>query len=49
MGNNIFQLTVNRWQFVRNKDGWKVFERVVRPITSSDSGAMLANAIEDIK
>jgi SnoaL-like domain len=48
-GFSIYQLTVNRWQLVRSKVGWKVSQRTVRPLSSGDSQAILKHALEDIQ
>jgi SnoaL-like domain len=45
-GFSIYQLTVNRWEFVRTNAGWKVARRTVRPLNNSDSRNMLEQAIE---
>jgi SnoaL-like domain len=45
-GFSIYQLTVNTWKLVRTTDGWKVIQRTVRPIISTDSREMLRKAIE---
>jgi SnoaL-like domain len=44
-GFSIYQLTVNRWQFVRSTVGWKVSQRTVRPLSSGDSQAILRRAL----
>jgi SnoaL-like domain len=44
-GFSIYQLTVNRWQFVRSTVGWKVSQRTVRPLSSGDSQAILKRAL----
>ena len=48
-GFSIYQLTVNRWELIRTADSWKVTQRTVRPIMSTDSRDLLVRAIEDIK
>ena len=48
-GFSIYQLTVNRWKLVRTTDGWKVIQRTVRPIISTDSREILKQAIGDSK
>jgi SnoaL-like domain len=48
-GFSIYQLTVNRWQLVRSKVGWKVSQRTVRPLSSGDSQAILKHALEEIQ
>ncbi|MEY4934754.1 MAG: hypothetical protein RIS64_1113 [Bacteroidota bacterium] len=48
-GFSIYQLTVNRWQLVRTAEGWKVAQRTVRPITSTNARNILVRAIEDSK
>ena len=48
-GFSIYQLTINKWQLVRTSDGWKVTQRTVRPLRSSDSRAILKQAIEGSK
>jgi hypothetical protein len=45
-GFSIYQLTVNQWKLLRTIDGWKVTNRTVRPISSTDSRAILQQAIE---
>jgi hypothetical protein len=45
-GFSIYQITVNQWKLLRTKDGWKVTQRTVRPISSADSRAILQQAIE---
>jgi hypothetical protein len=45
-GFSIYQLTVNQWKLLRTTDGWKVTNRTVRPISSTDSRAILQQAIE---
>jgi hypothetical protein len=45
-GFSIYQLTVNKWQLVRTTEGWKVSQRTVRPILSTDSRDILKHAIE---
>jgi hypothetical protein len=48
-GFSIYQLTINRWEFVRTTEGWKVSKRTVRPLSSSDAQAMLIRAIDNSK
>jgi hypothetical protein len=48
-GFSIYQITVNEWQLVRTTDGWKVSQRIVRPISSNDSRNILVRAIENSK
>jgi SnoaL-like domain len=48
-GFSIYQLTVNRWQLLRTTEGWKVTQRIVRPITGNDSHNILKQAIESYK
>ncbi|MDI5899065.1 nuclear transport factor 2 family protein [Flavobacterium yafengii] len=45
-GFSIYQLTVNQWKLLRTIDGWKVTNRTVRPISSTDSRAILQQSIE---
>jgi hypothetical protein len=45
-GFTIYQLTVNQWELLRTSDGWKVTNRTVRPLSSSDSHAIIQQAIE---
>jgi SnoaL-like domain len=46
-GFSIYQLTVNRWQFLRTTEGWKVTQRTVRPITDTDCRDIIKHAIKD--
>jgi SnoaL-like domain len=46
-GFSIYQVTVNKYLLVRTADGWKVVQRVVRPISAKDSRAILREGIED--
>lgn len=46
-GFSIYQLTINKWEFVRTNDGWKVSKRIVRPLSSDDSRDILKQAIEN--
>ena len=48
-GFSIYQLTVNKWTLVRTEDGWKVTQRMVRPISSANSRDILREAIEVTK
>ena len=41
-----YHLTVNRWEFVRGKQGWQVVRRVIRPIASDDAQLLLRRGIE---
>ena len=45
-GFSIYQLTVNQWKLLRTIDGWKVTNRTIRPISSTDSRAILQQSIE---
>lgn len=44
-GISIYQLTANRWEFVRAGPDWKVSRRVVRPIAADDARQILASGI----
>jgi hypothetical protein len=48
-GFSIYQLTVNRWELLRTNAGWKVTQRIVRPITSNDSHNIIVSAIEGFR
>jgi hypothetical protein len=48
-GFSIYQVTINRWQFVRATEGWKVSKRTVRPLSSDDARDILKQAIEGSK
>lgn len=37
----LYQLTVNRWDFIRTSTGWQVSQRKIRPLTSDEARAML--------
>jgi hypothetical protein len=45
-GFSIYQITVNQWKLLRTKEGWKVAQRTVKPISSADSRTILQQAIE---
>jgi hypothetical protein len=45
-GFSIYQVTLNKYKFVRTTDGWKVSQRTVRPISANDSRDIIRNAIE---
>jgi SnoaL-like domain len=46
-GFSIYQITINKWTLLRTKEGWKVSQRIVRPISSPDSRDILKQAIEE--
>jgi hypothetical protein len=48
-GFSIYQVTVNKYTLVRTSDGWKVTQRIVRPISSADARDILRRAIEGNK
>lgn len=48
-GFSIYQITANQWKLLRTSDGWKVTQRKVRPLSSSDSHEMIQKAIENKK
>lgn len=48
-GFSIYQLTINKYTFVRTTDGWKVTKRVVRPIAAEDARTMIQKEIEGEK
>jgi SnoaL-like domain len=48
-GFSIYQVTVNKYMLLRTTDGWKVTQRFVRPISSSDTRDILRWAIEGNK
>lgn len=45
-GFSIYQITVNQWKLLRTKNGWKINQRTVIPISNTDSRAILREAIE---
>lgn len=45
-GFSIYQVTVNKYTLVRTADGWKVTQRIVRPISADDSRAIIREEIE---
>jgi SnoaL-like domain len=45
-GFSIYQVTVNRYTLVRTANGWKVTQRLVRPLSSADSREIIREAIE---
>jgi hypothetical protein len=45
-GFSIYQITVNQYKLVRTADGWKVTNRLVRPLSSADSREIIRLAIE---
>lgn len=48
-GFSIYQITINQWKLLRTKEGWKVTNRTVRPVSSDDSRAILQKAIVKTK
>jgi SnoaL-like domain len=46
-GFSIYQVTVNKYTLVRTADGWKVTNRLVRPLSSVDSREIIRREIED--
>jgi SnoaL-like domain len=46
-GFSIYQVTVNKYTLVRTTDGWKVSQRIVRPISSVDAREIIRREIED--
>lgn len=45
-GFSIYQVTLNEYKLVRTPKGWKVSQRVVRPISANDSREIIRKAIE---
>jgi SnoaL-like domain len=45
-GFSIYQVTVNKYILLRTTEGWKVSQRIVRPISSADTRDILRRAIE---
>lgn len=45
-GFSIYQVTLNKYTLVRTADGWKVSERVVRPLSSADFRGIIQKEIE---
>lgn len=45
-GFSIYQVTLNKYTLVRTADGWKVSERVVRPLSAEDAHHIIRKAIE---
>jgi SnoaL-like domain len=45
-GFSIYQVTVNNYTLVRKPDGWKVTNRLVRPLSRADSREIIRRAIE---
>jgi hypothetical protein len=48
-GFSIYQVTANQYKFVRTTVGWKVSQRIVRPLSSNDSRDIIGQAIENSK
>ncbi|WP_255080594.1 nuclear transport factor 2 family protein [Lacihabitans sp. CCS-44] len=46
-GFSIYQVTINKYTLVRTIEGWKVTERVVRPISANDSREIIGKAINE--
>lgn len=46
-GFSIYQVTVNKYSLLRTSEGWKVTERIVRPISANDSREIIRKAIEE--
>lgn len=46
-GFSIYQVTANKYTLVRTTDGWKVSQRIVRPISSVDAREIIRREIED--
>lgn len=46
-GYSVYQLTVNQYKLLRTPDGWKVSQRIVRPISAADSREIIRKAIEN--
>jgi hypothetical protein len=46
-GFSIYQVTVNKYTLVRTADGWKVSQRIVRPLSIADSREIIRKAIEE--
>jgi hypothetical protein len=46
-GFSIYQVTVNKYTLLRTTEGWKVIQRIVRPISSADARDILQRAIEN--
>ena len=45
-GFSIYQVTVNKYMLLRTTDGWKVTQRIFRPISSADTRDILREAIK---
>jgi SnoaL-like domain len=45
-GFSIYQVTINKYTLLRTIEGWKVTQRIVRPISAADSRAILREGIE---
>ncbi len=48
-GFSIYQVTVNKYTLIRTADGWKVTQRIVRPISADDARAIIREEIEGDK
>jgi hypothetical protein len=42
---SIYHLSVNRWEFVRTSAGWKVTNRVIRPLADPDAKEIIDGAL----
>jgi hypothetical protein len=48
-GFSIYQVTVNKYTLLRTTDGWKVSQRIVRPISAADARAIIQKTIDENK
>lgn len=48
-GFSIYQVTVNKYTLLRTIDGWKVSQRMVRPISATDARAIIQKTIDENK
>jgi ketosteroid isomerase-like protein len=43
---SIYHLSVNRWEFIRTPTGWKVSNRIVRPLATKEAHEIIGTAFE---
>lgn len=48
-GFSIYQVTVNKYALLRTTDGWKVSQRMVRPISAADARVIIQKEIDENK
>lgn len=46
-GFSIYQVTVNKYNLVRTTDGWKVSQRIVRPISAIDAQNIISKVMKE--